>query len=153
MRTRCLAAVLLAAALAATACGEATPAADGAGSGSVSGSASGSGSSTEEEAAGETRVVTHDIHDQLSQIAPTVFTESSGTNWKQGFELVADALGQAEEGQQALAEYDDRVAQRGEDRGASEMTASIVRCLPDQTRIYGPETFSGSILAEHDCAT
>jgi iron complex transport system substrate-binding protein len=241
MRSRSLAAVLLAAALTATACGGATPAADegsassgsASGSGPASASGSGSGSSTEVEAAGEARVVTHDmgetevpaepqrvvvldsphldtalslgvepvgavavfdgqglpaylgdrtegievvgtieepdleaiatlepdlilsatvrhegIYDQLSQIAPTVFTESSGTDWKQGFELVAEALGQTEEGQQALAEYDDRVAQLGEDLGASEMTASIVRFLPDQTRIYGPDTFSGSVLAE-----
>jgi iron complex transport system substrate-binding protein len=88
------------------------------------------------------------IYDQLSQIAPTVFTESSGTEWEQGVELVAEALGLEEEAEQALADYHDRAEQIGEDAGVEQTAAAIVRFLPDETRIYGPETFSGSVLAE-----
>lgn len=88
------------------------------------------------------------IYDELSQIAPTVFTESSGTNWKEGFALVAEALGRSEEGEQALADYSDRVDEVGDAIGAANMTSSIVRFLPDETRIYGPDTFSGRVLTE-----
>lgn len=88
------------------------------------------------------------IHDQLGQIAPTVFTESSGTDWKQGFSLVAEALGLADEGEQALTDHEDRVASLGDELGAVDASASIVRFLPEQTRVYGPDTFSGSVLAE-----
>jgi iron complex transport system substrate-binding protein len=88
------------------------------------------------------------IYDQLSQIAPTVFTESSGTNWKDGFELVAEALGKQDEGEQALDDYATRVADLGDEVGAADKTAAIVRFLPGETRIYGPDTFSGSVLAE-----
>ncbi|MDP8978117.1 MAG: iron-siderophore ABC transporter substrate-binding protein [Actinomycetota bacterium] len=88
------------------------------------------------------------IYDELSQIAPTVFTESSGTDWKEGFTLVAEALGRAEEGEHALTAYSERVEEVGQEIGAEEMTASIVRFLPDETRIYGPDTFSGSVLTE-----
>lgn len=88
------------------------------------------------------------IYGQLSQIAPTVFTESSGTNWKDGFELVAAALGKEEAGQQALDGYAAHVEQLGEDLNAHQTTTAIVRFLPGETRIYGPNTFSGSVLAE-----
>lgn len=86
------------------------------------------------------------IYDQLSQIAPTVFTASSGTNWQEGFELVAESLGKQEEGHQALDDYQADVERLGQDLGASGTTAAIVRFLPGETRVYGPETFSGSVL-------
>lgn len=89
-----------------------------------------------------------EIYDELSQIAPTVFSESSGTDWKDGFTLVAEALGRAEEGEQALADYRERAEEVGAATDAEELLAGIVRFLPDETRIYGPDTFSGSVL--HD---
>ncbi|MFP4634456.1 MAG: ABC transporter substrate-binding protein [Nitriliruptoraceae bacterium] len=88
------------------------------------------------------------IYDQLSEIAPTVFTESSGTDWKQGVSLVAEALGRADEGERALAEHEQRATELGEELGASQQQAGIVRFLPGETRIYGPDTFSGSVLAD-----
>jgi iron complex transport system substrate-binding protein len=88
------------------------------------------------------------IYDELSQIAPTVFTASSGTDWKQGFGLVAEALDEQEEGQQALDEYEARVAELGGALDADAATAAIVRFLPGETRVYGPDTFSGSVLTE-----
>ncbi|SDN74560.1 ABC transporter substrate-binding protein [Geodermatophilus sp. DSM 45219] len=87
------------------------------------------------------------IYDQLSQIAPTVFTDYTD-GWRAMFTTTADALGRAEEGEEALAGYDARVDEVGEAVGAEGATASIVRFLPEETRIYGPETFSGSVLAD-----
>ncbi len=88
------------------------------------------------------------IYDQLGQIAPTVFTAGSGTNWREGFGLVADALGRSDEADAALAAYDERVEAVGAEIGADDLSASIVRFLPDETRLYGPETFSGSVLTD-----
>ena len=88
------------------------------------------------------------IYDQLSQIAPTVFTETSGTNWQEGFTLVADALNRADEGEQALADYEQQADEVGQEVGADGMVASIVRFLPDETRVYGPDTFSGTVLTD-----
>ncbi|MQB02371.1 MAG: ABC transporter substrate-binding protein, partial [Actinobacteria bacterium] len=68
-----------------------------------------------------------EIYDELSQIAPTVFTESSGTNWKEGFTLAADALGRAEEGEQALADYRERAERVRGEIGADKTQAAIVR--------------------------
>lgn len=88
------------------------------------------------------------IYEQLRQIAPAVFTESSGTDWTVGFELVAEALGKQDAVQEALESYRTRTGQLGDDLAAAELLVSIVRFLPGETRIYGPETFSGSVLAD-----
>ncbi len=87
------------------------------------------------------------IYEQLSQIAPTVFTDYE-EGWRAMFTTTADALDRAEEGEDALAGYDARVDEVGEAIGAEGATASIVRFLPEETRIYGPETFSGSVLTD-----
>ncbi|CCG05702.1 ABC transporter substrate-binding protein [Blastococcus saxobsidens] len=87
------------------------------------------------------------IYDQLSQIAPTVFTDYE-EGWQAIFDTSAEALGLAEEGEQALAEYEQQADEVGEAIGAEGATASLVRFLPDETRIYGPETFAGSVLTD-----
>ncbi|WP_245177039.1 iron-siderophore ABC transporter substrate-binding protein [Geodermatophilus sp. DF01_2] len=87
------------------------------------------------------------IYDRLSQIAPTVFTDYE-EGWQSIFTTTAEALGLAEEGEQALAEYEQQADQVGEAIGAEGATASVVRFLPDETRIYGPETFAGSVLTD-----
>jgi iron complex transport system substrate-binding protein len=56
-------------------------------------------------------------------------------------------LNRVELGEQLLADFDARAAAVGESIGADGMTATIVRFLPDQTRLYGPQTFSGSVLS------
>lgn len=88
------------------------------------------------------------IYDQLSAIAPTVFSESSGTNWTDGFAVAADALGLADEGASALAAFEQRAAEVGDAVGADDLTVSIVRFLPGENRLYGPDTFSGTVLRE-----
>jgi iron complex transport system substrate-binding protein len=88
-----------------------------------------------------------DLYDELSALAPTVFSESSGTNWTEQVRLTGAALGRSAEAEALLAEFDERAAAVGAAIGADGMTATIVRFLPDQTRLYGPGTFSGSVLA------
>jgi len=88
------------------------------------------------------------LYDSLSKIAPTVFTESSGTNWRDGLKITADALGKSDEANELLAEYDARATDIGAKVDASDKTASIVRFLPGETRLYGPNTFSGSVLTD-----
>ncbi|MGQ0630064.1 MAG: ABC transporter substrate-binding protein [Sporichthyaceae bacterium] len=85
-------------------------------------------------------------YDTLGGIAPTVFTAGPGTTWRTDFQIVADALGKSEQAQSALADFDARAQQIGEAIGAAGTTASIVRFLPDETRVYGPDSFSGSVL-------
>ena len=89
-----------------------------------------------------------DIYPQLSEIAPTVFTESSGTSFKDGLATIADGLGRTEELQARLDDYEARAQEVGEAVGADGTAATIVRFLPGETRLYGPETFSGTVLTD-----
>lgn len=86
------------------------------------------------------------LYETLSQIAPTVMSESSGTNWTDQVRLTADALGRQTQADTLLADFEARAKSVGEMIGATAKTATIVRFLPGQTRLYGPETFSGSVL-------
>lgn len=89
-----------------------------------------------------------DVYPQLSEIAPTVFTESSGTSFKEGLATIADGLDRSEELEAQLEEYEARAREVGEAVGAEGTEATIVRFLPGETRLYGPETFSGTVLTD-----
>ena len=89
------------------------------------------------------------LYDQLSDIAPTVFTESSGTNWKEGFAVTAEALGAADDAETYLTRYEQRANELGAQIGADGTHLSMVRfLLPDEIRLYGPNTFSGTVLTD-----
>ncbi|GLB65016.1 iron siderophore-binding protein [Dietzia sp. NCCP-2495] len=88
------------------------------------------------------------IYDELSGIAPTVYSENSGTDWQEQARITAAALGEDEEMEELIDDLDTRIAEVGEQVGAEGTTLSIVRFRPDNFRLYGPETFSGSILSQ-----
>jgi iron complex transport system substrate-binding protein len=92
------------------------------------------------------------IYDELSQIAPTVFTETVGVVWKQNFLLHAEALGKRSEAEAMLRSYEQRTADLGERLtekfGGDKPSVSIVRFLPGETRIYLSESFIGTILED-----
>ncbi|MET3861696.1 iron complex transport system substrate-binding protein [Dietzia sp. 2505] len=88
------------------------------------------------------------IYDELSGIAPTVFSENSGTDWQEQARITAAAVGEDEQMEQLIDDLDTRIAEVGAEVGADGTTLSIVRFLPDNFRLYGPQTFSGSILSQ-----
>ncbi|KAA0919979.1 iron-siderophore ABC transporter substrate-binding protein [Dietzia sp. ANT_WB102] len=88
------------------------------------------------------------IYDELSGIAPTVYSENSGTDWQEQARITAAAIGEDDEMEQLIADLDTRIAEVGTEVGAEGTTLSIVRFRPDNFRLYGPETFSGSILSQ-----
>ena len=92
-----------------------------------------------------------DIYDELSAIAPTVFTETVGVVWKDNLLVHAEALGLEDEAADLLADYDHRTTELAErlaaDRGELP-TISMVRFLADQTRLYQKASFIGTILED-----
>jgi iron complex transport system substrate-binding protein len=88
------------------------------------------------------------IYDQLSKIAPTVFSESV-FDWKENMTLAAKALGKEAEDLAFKAEWDKKVADIQTQMGdkLAETEVSIVRFDPDHSRIYYTG-FAGTILAE-----
>lgn len=88
------------------------------------------------------------IYEQLSAIAPTVMSEGSGTNWHEQAEITAAAVNRSAEMTDLINDLSTRADEVGEEVGAEGQTVSMVRFRPDNFRLYGPETFSGSILEE-----
>lgn len=89
------------------------------------------------------------IYDQLSAIAPTVFSETLRGEWKENFKLWADAVNMKDKGDEVLAAYDKHVADLKAELGDKLKTkVSMVRFMPGKARIYYSDTFSGLILNE-----
>jgi iron complex transport system substrate-binding protein len=90
------------------------------------------------------------IYDQLSQIAPTVFSETVGVTWKENFQLHAEALNKTQRARHVEKGYRDRIEgfkqAMGEDLGETEV--SVVRFTPGDTRIYQKENFIGTVLED-----
>ncbi|WP_406453192.1 iron-siderophore ABC transporter substrate-binding protein [Streptomyces sp. NBC_00876] len=92
-------------------------------------------------------------YEQLSAIAPTVMTESTGTAWKENFQVHAEALGKQAEAKKVVAAYDAHVAKVTEAIGGKEKAAAtdvnFVRFVEGaDIRIYGKQNYIGSILAD-----
>ena len=90
-----------------------------------------------------------EFYDELSAIAPTVFTELVGITWKENFLTDGDAIGKADEAVALLDTYEQRAADFGESLGEpGDVEISIVRFMPDHIRLYGPESFSGIVVGD-----
>lgn len=90
------------------------------------------------------------IYEQLSQIAPTVLTESLRVPWQDNFRLHADALGKTAEAEQLLADYAAHVGevQAAIGEGLADTTISIIRFRPGQVRLYLKSSYIGYILQD-----
>ncbi|GAA4910179.1 iron complex transport system substrate-binding protein [Nonomuraea thailandensis] len=86
------------------------------------------------------------FYDKLAKIAPTVFTEKVGITWKENFLLDAEALGKKDQAQQLLTGYETRAKEVG--GRFSKLQVGIVRFMPTEIRLYGPESFSGIVLGD-----
>ncbi|MFJ5624382.1 ABC transporter substrate-binding protein [Peribacillus loiseleuriae] len=87
------------------------------------------------------------VYDQLSAIAPTVFSETLRGDWKENFSLYAKALNLEEKGKEVLSQFDahvDDVKQKLGDKVNQEV--SVVRFMAGKSRIYYTDSFSGVIF-------
>ncbi|WP_416903928.1 ABC transporter substrate-binding protein [Micromonospora echinospora] len=89
------------------------------------------------------------FYDELSAIAPTVFTEMVGVTWKENFLFDGAALGKEQQAKDLLAQYEARAEKFGADLGdAATRRISIVRFMPTEIRVYGPDSFSGIVIGD-----
>ncbi|MGW5530718.1 ABC transporter substrate-binding protein [Streptomyces xanthochromogenes] len=94
-----------------------------------------------------------DKYGDLSKIAPTVMTESTGYPWKQNFQVHAEALGRLPEAARATAEYGSRVreltARLGGPAKAAALKVNVVRFVEGaDIRIYGRQNYIATVLAD-----
>lgn len=88
-------------------------------------------------------------YDELSQIAPTVFSIRPGFTWKENYLLNAAALDKTAQAEANLAAYDKRVKALDAELGADKPTVSMVRYMPDGVvRLYANNSFIGTILKD-----
>ncbi|MFD9002344.1 ABC transporter substrate-binding protein [Streptomyces sp. NPDC059582] len=90
-----------------------------------------------------------DSYDELSKIAPTVFSIRPGFTWKENYLLNAGALDKTAQAEANLAAYEKRAKALGDRLGAHKPTVSMVRYMPDGViRLYGNDSFIGTILKD-----
>lgn len=85
------------------------------------------------------------LYDELSAIAPTVFTETVGVTWKENLLLHAEALGKKRQARRLLAAYESRAEQVGS-TVPDDTEVSVVRFVPGEIRLYARESFVGTVL-------
>ncbi|MEH1098955.1 ABC transporter substrate-binding protein [Micromonospora sp. CPCC 205561] len=89
------------------------------------------------------------FYDELAAIAPTVFTEKVGVTWKENFLFDGKALGKEQQAKDLLATYETRARKFGGELGdAGTREVSIVRFMPTEIRVYGPDSFSGIVIGD-----
>lgn len=93
------------------------------------------------------------IYDELSGVAPTVFTESTGLTWKDNIRLLGEAVGKEELAEEQIGEYEERAAQIGEaikEKHGEGTTVTLARFLEGEStvRLYSSASFPGSIFAD-----
>ncbi|GHH10222.1 ABC transporter substrate-binding protein [Streptomyces lanatus] len=90
-----------------------------------------------------------DKYDELSKIAPTVFSIRPGFTWKENYLLNAAALDRTAEAKAKLADYDKKVDALDAELGAGKPTVSMLRFMPDGViRLYANASFIGTILKD-----
>lgn len=97
--------------------------------------------------------VRHDkIYDQLSAIAPTILTETTGFPWKANLAVHAQALGKEKEAQAAVSAYEARAKKVGSaivaENDGRAPTVSVTRFMAGKIRMYQKANFSGVVLAD-----
>lgn len=91
------------------------------------------------------------IYDELSRIAPTVFSETTGPTWKDNLQLLAQATGKENLAQTRLAEYEQRARAIGDairTAVGKNPTITVIRFSAMQTRLYQLASFSGIVLTD-----
>ncbi|MFE0243948.1 ABC transporter substrate-binding protein [[Kitasatospora] papulosa] len=89
-----------------------------------------------------------DTYDELSKIAPTVFSIRPGFTWKENYLLNAAEIERTAKAKAELAAYEANAKKLGEEIGPDKPTISMVRYLPDKIRLYAKASFIGTILQD-----
>ena len=87
-------------------------------------------------------------YDQLSAIAPTVFSIRPGFPWKENFRLIGAAVGEETKAVAALNSYADNAKALSAKFTGAKPTISLVRFMPNRLRLYGNKSLIGVILQD-----
>jgi iron complex transport system substrate-binding protein len=90
------------------------------------------------------------LYDQLSKIAPTIMSETTGPTWKDNIRLEAKALGAETLAEKEIGAYESAAKTTGAaiNAKAKNPTISVVRFVDGPTRLYQNASYSGIVLKD-----
>jgi iron complex transport system substrate-binding protein len=91
--------------------------------------------------------LTPDAYPQLTAIAPTVFTGPPGPKWEDNLRTVGAATGRLDAANGLVDGFEKDADKTGADNDATHFQASVVQFTDTTMRVYGVDTFPGSVLA------
>lgn len=94
------------------------------------------------------QALTPDAFGSLSEIAPTVFTGAPGAAWQENLRTVGAATGRLDAANGQIDGFGQAADKAGADNDATHFQASVVQLTDTTMRVYGSDTFPGSVLAD-----
>jgi iron complex transport system substrate-binding protein len=91
--------------------------------------------------------LTPDAYPQLTAIAPTVFTGPPGAKWEDNLRTAGAATGRLDAANALVDGFKQAADKTGADNDATHFQASVVQLTDTTMRVYGADTFPGSVLA------
>ncbi|MBT2596135.1 ABC transporter substrate-binding protein [Arthrobacter sp. ISL-72] len=91
------------------------------------------------------------LYPQLSKIAPTIFSVSTGPTWKENVVFLGEALGKKDKAEELVKAYEDRAQKVGAEILAKkpDATYSLIRFTGgDTARLYSSKSFIGEIMTD-----
>jgi iron complex transport system substrate-binding protein len=92
--------------------------------------------------------LTPDAYSQLTAIAPTVFTGAPGAAWEDNLRTVGAATWRTDAANGLVDDFTAAADKAGADNDAAHFQASVVQLTDKTLRVFGPDSFPGSVLAD-----
>ena len=92
--------------------------------------------------------LTPDAYQELSAIAPTVFTGAQGAAWQDNLRTVGAATWRADATNGMIDDFNAAADKTGADNDATHFQASVVQLTDSTLRVFGPDNFPGNVLAD-----
>ena len=93
------------------------------------------------------QALTPDAYPQLTAIAPTVYTGPPGAKWEDNLRTVGAATGRLDAANGLVDGFEKDADKTGADNDATHFQVSVVQFTDTTMRVYGTDTFPGSVLA------
>ena len=91
--------------------------------------------------------LTPQSYGEFLAIAPTVFTEASGSGWEDALRSVGAATGRSGAVDELIGQFTEQARQTGTANDASHYQVSVVQLTETTVRVYGADNFPASVLA------
>jgi iron complex transport system substrate-binding protein len=93
------------------------------------------------------QALTPDGYAALNAIAPTVFSAAPGAIWQDNLRMVGAATARLRAADDLIAGFAEQARKAGQANDAAHFQASVVQLTDTTLRVWGADTFPGSVLA------